>query len=188
MPLKGKNPLGGEKMAFYPELKGPALDAYRQMVQNLLSKAEKELGLTRDQLVVRDLRPEDIGASSADFYVGTKATSWLALVDSQTIGDNRFVGINGIVLKDTGGTDAFGIANEPPISQLKVTRKGSVARYWNVKPVWAFEDKVGYCDDPITVDQNTTITVEAWARSASSLGGFTLIGAVVEKKGLLINP
>ena len=175
-------------MAWYPELKGPALDAYRQMVSSLLAKAERELGLSRDQLVVRDLRPEDIGASSADFRVGTKEADWIALVDSQTISDNRFVGINGVVLMDTGGTDAFGLANEPPVSQLKITRKGSVARYWNVKPIWAFEGKVGYCDDPITVDQNTTITVEAWARSASSLEGFTLLGAVVEKKGLLINP
>jgi len=175
-------------MAWYPDLKGPALDAYKKMVQTLFAKAERELGLTRDQLVLRDLRPEDIGASSADFYVGTKATSFYALIDNQTIADNRFVGINGIVLPNTASTDAFGLESEPPISQIKITRKGSVARYWNVKPVWAFESRVGYTDDPVTIDQNTTITVEAWARTASSLSGFTLLGAVVEKRGLLISP
>jgi len=175
-------------MAWYPELKGPALDAYRSMVRTLRERAMKELNLRADEIVVRDLRPEDIGASSADFYVGTKAAGWVALVDNATIADNRFVGINGVVLMDTGGTDAFGFANEPPISQIKITRKGSVTRYWNVKPVWAFEGKVGYTDDPVTIDQNTTVTVEAWARSASSLEGFTLLGAVVEKRGLLINP
>lgn len=175
-------------MAWYPELKGPALDAYRQMVANLYARAQKELGLSPDDLVIRDLRPEDIGASSADFRVGTANADWATLIDNKTIGDNRFVGIYGVVLADTGGTDAFGLPNEPPISQIRITRKGSMARYWNVKPVWAFQSKVGYTDDPVTVDQNTTITVEAWSRTASSLEGFTLLGVVVEKKGLLINP
>jgi len=175
-------------MAWYPKLEGPALEAYKRMVDTLRTRAMKELNLSADDIVLRDLRPEDIGASSADFYVGTKAADWYSIIDSQTISDGRFVGINGVVLADTGGTDAFGLANEPPISQIKITRKGSVTRYWNVKPVWAFEGKVGYCDDPITVDQNTTITVEVWARSASSLEGFTLLGAVAEKRGILISP
>ena len=175
-------------MAWYPELKGPALDAYRKMVATLVAKAQKELNLPRDEIVVRDLRPEDIGASSADFYVGTKATDWLALVDNATISDNRFVGICGVQLQDTAGTNSLGLEVEPAISQIKVTRKGAVTRYWVVKPVWSFESRVGYTDEPVTIDQNTTVTIEAWARTASSLKGFTLLGAVAEKRGLLVNP
>jgi hypothetical protein len=175
-------------MSWYPKLEGPALDAYRRMASELMAKAARELNLGPDGLILRELRPEDIGASSADFYTGVGATTWTDIISSQTIADNRFVGINGIMLQDTPGTSAFGLEVEPAISQVKITRKGSVTRYWVVKPVWAFESRVGYCDDPITVDQNTTLTVSAWARTASSLKGFTLLGAVVEKRGLLINP
>lgn len=175
-------------MAWYPTLQGPALDAYRKMIAKLKAKATKELNLSETEVVVRDLRPEDLGASSADFYVGTKATDWLELVSNQTIGDNRFVGINGIQIQDTTSTNDLGVELEPAISQIKITRKGSVAAYWVVKPVWSFESRVGYTDNPITIDQNTTVTIEAWARTASSLKGFTLLGAVVEKRGLLISP
>jgi hypothetical protein len=175
-------------MAWYPKLEGPALDAYRRMVASLKEKAMRELNLGPDDIVIRELRPEDIGASSADFYTGVQATTWTKIIDSQTIADNRFIGINGVMMQDTASTNVLGVQVEPPFSQIKIERKGTVARYWVVKPVWAFESRVGYCDDPVTVDQNTTLTVSVWARTASSLKGFTLLGAVAEKRGILISP
>lgn len=170
-------------MAWYKELKGPALDAYRKMVSSLMSKAKSELGLSQNELVLRGLRPEDIGASSPDFYFGLDSAAWSTLISSQTVNDNRFVGINGVVI---GPETALG--GTSMVSQLKITRKGSVARYWNTQPIHGFEGKIGYTDDPVTVDQNTTLTVDAWARTAGSIENFSLLGAVVEKRGLLINP
>jgi len=182
-------------MAWYPTLTGPALDAYRKMVASLVAKAQKETGLSlaAGELVVRELRPEDLGASSADFYVGTKATDWYALIDSKTIEDNRWVGINGVYMGGaTAGTMETAVGNEsavlPQVSQIKIERMGSVARYWVVEPIQSFENFTGWCDDPITIDQNTTVTISAWARTASSLQKFKLLGAVVEKKGILISP
>lgn len=173
-------------MAWYPTLEGPALDAYRKMVSSLVAKASTELNLGMDELVVRDLRPEDIGASSADFYWGLDAAAWSTPISAQTIADNRFVGINGVAL--FGYRDQTSVGGSAVVSQIRVTRKGSVARYWVTKPVNSFENKVGYCDDPVTVDQNTTITVELWSRLAATVSNFTLLGAVVEKRGILISP
>lgn len=181
---------------FYPELKGPALDAYRQMVAKLKDKAMQELALGPEDIVTRDLRPADIGgdASTPDYRVGLTALTWTTIVNAASIADGRFVGINGVSMTTNStaiptlgaGGDATNIV--PNVEQLRITRKGSVARYWNLKPIGGFENLTGWADDPITIDQNTTITVEGLSRLASSITGFSLIGAVVEKRGILINP
>lgn len=181
---------------FYPELKGPALDAYRQMVKKLKATASKELGVSEDELVTRSLRPADIGqnASTPDHYVGLTALTWTNIINAQTIADNRFVGICGVSVGSGStaiptlgaGADVRNLSSA--VDQIRITRKGSVARYWQVKPLVHWAHGTGWVDDPVTVDQNTTITVEGLSRLASSIAGFDLLGVVVEKRGLLINP
>lgn len=179
-------------MTFYPTLEGPAMEAYRGMVSALKAKARTELNLTDADIVLRDLRPADLGedSSTPDYNVGLTVLTWTAIVSNVTIADNRFVGINGVYqyMSGTSGAGAV-VPNVPTVEQIRITRKGSVARYWQVKPIADWEHKTGWVDDPIIVDQNTTITIEGLARNASSIAGkFDLIGAVVEKRGLLINP
>ena len=108
-------------MAFYQELKGPALEAYNRMVEVLLAKAEKELKVPRSQLVVRYLRPTDLGggdisATDEEYYYGFNgASSAFSTINNSTntIVDNRFIGING-VFHNEAITDAL---------QLKITRE-----------------------------------------------------------------
>ena len=169
---------------FYPELKGPALEAHKAMKTKLKNTAMKELGLSENEIVVRDLRPEDYGSGSADAYAGITAASWETFVDAATIEDSRFIGISGVF---SGGT-ANNSEGDNPFSQVRITRKGSVSRYWPMKEVQNFKHKIGYADDPITVDQNTAITIDVWGRTAGSIPNWGLVGAVAEKKGLLINP
>jgi len=164
---------------FHLELKGVALDAYNKMVRAMVSKASRELGLGEDGLVIRPLRPEDIGLTAPAWSLNcTSANSWNTVIDSKTIADNRFVGINGVFHAEGAGE----------ATQVKITRKGSVARYWDVTWIRNTQNKIAYADDPIILDQNTTITVEIYCTSASTLTDFGFIGAVVEKRGLLINP
>ena len=172
----------------YPELEGSALEAFRQMLASLKSKAMKELRLPEDQIVVRDLRPEDYGAASADLYCGILETAWGNIINAQTIGDNRFIGINGFFMASTCAAAAGTIGPSPAVTQIRVTRKGSVTRYWYVQPIVGFEGKTGWFDDPFTADQNTTITIESWNRIGGSIGAIGFLGAVVEKRGVLINP
>jgi len=169
-------------MAFYPELKGIALSAYNEMVQKLIAKAEKELGQKYpDELVLRPLRAPDVVVNTSTIswvFTPNTATSWNTIIDDKTIADNRFIGING-VWHGEGITE---------ISELRITKQGRVTRVWDLLPIKQFRNQVGYADDPITIEQNMTLKVECWSRTASTLTHFSLIGAVVESKGILINP
>lgn len=175
---------------FYQELKGPALEAYRNMVSALKAKALTELRIPLEDIVIRDLRPEDYGSSSADLYYDvTAAASWNTVISAQSINNNRFIGISGFFMGGTAASSAGATGPNAPITQLRITRKGSVARYWHVKPIGNWENKTGYADDPITADQNTTITVETWDRlNTGSQCNWGFIGAVAEKKGVLVSP
>ncbi len=171
-------------MAFYPEIKGIPLDAYNKMVQKMVRQAENDLNLRYGEgLILRDLRPEDIGTEvsgrGAEWsYTANTATDWNTIVDATTIDDNRYVGISGVWHSESVGD----------VSQLRITREGSVSRVWDLLPIIQFKHQIGYVDDPITIRPNTSLTIEAWARTASTTDGFGFIGAVVEKRGLLVNP
>ncbi|MCD6240471.1 hypothetical protein J7K27_02960 [Candidatus Bathyarchaeota archaeon] len=162
---------------FYPELKGVALEAYNNTVKLLIDRAMKEQGLTRDQITVRELRPNDFGLDN--WRVGTSAGSFRDIVSSTVIPDATYIGITGVY-------NALGASSN--LSQIKITREGSVARYWMVDKITNFVNKTGYADDPVTISPNTTVTISVYARSASSIEDWGLIGVVVEKKGMTINP
>jgi len=164
-------------MGFYTTLEGPALEAYRQMVNTLLSKAMKELKLSRDQIVIRQLRPEDIGLTTAASTFNVASTGWNTLIDNKTIADNRFVGIHGILIGESGTS---------VVSQLKVTRMGQDVRYWVIQDINFLESPVIYFDDPVTIDQNTTLTIKGYALATDGEWRCTFLGAVAEKKGLLV--
>jgi len=164
-------------MVFYHELKGPALDAYNQTVRKLKEKAMKELGLSESEIVVRPWRPEDLGSTKTDWSVSTTADTWTQVTNT-TIADNRFVGITGFYNGEGAGE----------ITQVKITRAGSDTRYWNVIPIRNFQNKTGYADDPVTIDQNTNVTISVNCSTASTITDFDFIGVVVEKRGLLISP
>lgn len=164
---------------FYPELKGNALKAYVDMVTSLKQKASSELGLSAKELIIRPLKPTDVELSNEvwEFSLAS-ANDWNTEINAQTIDDNRFVGINGVFNNEAA---AIG-------TQLRITREGSVARIWNIQAIKNFEEKVGYVDDPITMDQNTSLTLEVYTRTAATVDGIGLIGAVAEKRGMVINP
>jgi len=173
-------------MTFYIDLKGRALQAYKEMVYNMLQEAQKQLGLDRSQLVVRPLRVLDLGGTdisttSPEWRFGFSGgdTAWSTISASgATIADNRFVGISG-VFHNEAVTDA---------SQVKITKAGKDVRYWNTAVIRHFKHKTGFADDPITIEQNAPITIKAWSRTASTTTDFGFIGATVERRGLLINP
>jgi len=166
-------------MAFYKELTGVALEAYKEAVRTLRERAKRELGVGDDGIVVRPLRPDDLGLTGKwEFTIN--ASGWNEVIDT-TIEDNRFVCILGVFnAEDVGNCE-----------QVKITREGSDARYWDVSPVRNFQDKIGYVDDPVTIDQNKSIKVSIYADPASTpatLTKFGFVGVVVERRGLLINP
>jgi len=165
-------------MAYLFKLEGRALEAYNVMVAKLKEKAMRELKLPESEIVIRPLRPEDLGLSTPEwtFNVGS-ATAWNTEIDNTTIADNRFVGINGVLIEESG---------EMGCTQIKITRMGQDVRYWQIQGVNYLEDSCIFFDDPVTIDQNTTLTVKFYCRTADTDFQCCFLGAVAEKRGVLV--
>ena len=60
-------------MTQYQDLKGTPLDAYNKCCNELLRRAQEQLGLPREQLIMRDLRSDDLGITGKWGY---KRMNW----------------------------------------------------------------------------------------------------------------
>lgn len=164
-------------MAIYTKLEGTSLVAREQMLQSLKSKFIQQVG-GNTPMVIRTLRPEDLGLTGS-WSFATGATGWVTYINSVVIANNTFIGINGVRNLTTTTPQA--------VTQIRITREGNVARYWDIQGINQFDNPEAFFDDPITVDQNTTIKLECYS-IASATEKLVLIGDVVEKRGILINP
>ncbi len=170
---------------FYKEFKGVAYEAYRLMKQDLIDMAKKELGLSEDDLVVRQLRPEDVIVSGTPQWSkttnatggwATAGTGWVNLTNTFSMADNRFVGIYGISDRSTN------------ITQLRIDRSGSRTRHWHIQELIPnCENNIMFVDDPVIIPQNELLTIQGYSL-ASATEYLRLIGLVVERKGLLVSP
>ncbi len=167
-------------MTQYQELKSVPLDAYNKCCNELLRRAQEQLGLPREEIILRDLRSDDLGITGKWKFSVTSTYGWNTLVDTYPITDNRFICISGI----------FTEMSTPVVHSIRITRAGSVARWWNVQRVGIVEDNEMHVDDPIIVDQNQTITIEGYngLTSTHTIEEIGFIGCVTEKRGLVINP
>ena len=174
----GSNPQTETENMMYLKLEGPAYHAYREMIEYLKLKAMKQLNLSRKEIIVRALRPEDLGLSLPKWTFDVTADQWNTMVDT-TVARGRYICINGLVYLETS-TQA--------ISQIRVTRMGRVANYWNIQGVILCESPYAYLGDPVNADQSTNIKIEGYATSSNSTEEMGFLGSVVERRGLLINP
>ena len=172
-------------MTFYHTLKGTPLDARNKCCNEVLRRAQEQLGLPREEIILRPLRPEDIGYTSAKFKKAISTTlGWNTLVNTYTVADNRFVCISGVFTEESTPTR---------IHQIKINRAGSDARFWQVQRVALQDNNEMHVDDPIIIDQNTQLTITAYNGLLTTTGSntweeFGFIGCVAEKRGMLINP
>ena len=167
-------------MTQYHELRGVPLDAYNKCCNEVLRRAQDQLGLPREEIILRDLRSDDLGVTGKWKFAVTLSASWNSLVSTYTMVDNRFICISGIFTEES----------TPAIHSIRITRAGSVARWWNVQRVGLQDDNEMHIDDPIIVDQNQTITIEGYnaLTATTSEEEIGIIDCVDEKRGLIINP
>ena len=170
---------------FFNKLEGIPLDAYTLMVKDLRTAAETELKLKPEQVIIRDLRPEDIGLTRGRFSSTMNlVNSWNKIINTLKVADNSFIGISGIFYARISGKQAA--------SQLRITRANSKARYWNIQAINITENAQRFFDDPIIVGQNQVLTIEAFVPNVKAntvkAEDIILMGAVAERRGLLINP
>ena len=154
-------------------MEGKALDMYKAGVAEIRRRAMKELGLPESGIVVRSLRPEDVGLTTAEWTDTSGATAWVDLVNT-TVGDQKFLLING----------AHKVDDDADV--VRITREGKVAAIWNIQACQKLRDKTLFFE-PVLCDQNTLIHIEHYGNSAQTVK-LVLFGAVCEPKGLNINP
>ena len=168
-------------MTQYADLKGTPLDAYNKCCNELLRRAQEQLGLPREEIILRDLRSDDLGETGKwKWDTCTSTLGWNTLLATYEIADNRFICISGLFTEMT----------TPVIHSIRITRGGSVARWWNVQRVGLQDDNEVFIDDPIITDSGQTITIEGYngLTSTNPAEEFGFIGCVAEKRGLVINP
>lgn len=147
-----------------------------QIEEMLLDLASRELGVPRDQLVVRDaIADEDFGLSTPQYTVTPSAAGWTTFVD-KTIADNRFVAIYGVACVDADN-----------VTYVKFSSGAKTLDYWEVESVQALQNKVKATRSPIILRQNTPIKIEIYATSTDAVI-MPLLAKVCEVKGKVVEP
>jgi len=165
---------------FYPKLEGYALEAHKAAVDKLRMDAAKELKLGQDQLITRDLRPEDLGLTGRWSYNVTSTSGWYTMISAATIAQNRFISIEGVI---------YPKSSAQLITQLEINRSGSVVRYWTIQGINLLENPMVVFDNPLTLGQNQPITIRGYNPTTTTEPAeeVMFIGTVVEKRGVLVN-
>lgn len=157
------------------DFKGDAVDAVKQLDQALISAASNQLKVGREDLTVRDLRPQDVGLGTSEWTFSVTAATSTNVVGT-SIASGRWLGVYGV--RYAGATQS--------VSELKVTKEGKDVRYWNVQGTAFLQDQTIYFTDPVTVKELATLTIAAYPVTTNTAEKMILLGRVVEKKGLLV--
>ena len=168
-------------------------------IEFVVARAMKELGMTRDRLVVRDIRPvadlamysNDTSAATLERWVygASAAASGFTAVSptTGTMGDNKFVCVFGVrdlggqLGIDTGGASATGpysaAVNPSHISFVKFNIGGSDKVIWDIQSVRAYKEMVAFSPSPILIPQNTGFVLYYYLKG--NLACVASMGAVV---------
>jgi len=147
----------------------PSTDATSQ----LLALAEQQCGLSGDSVVVRSLRPQDLGLTSFS-HTSTGANVWDNFA-STTVADCTFIAIIGI---------SYAGSN---FSQMRVNAGASYVGYAPLAFVSGLVSQVHFFAQPLTAEQNQPIIIDIIAKAVAT-ENVNLMGTVVEKRGMLISP
>jgi len=142
----------------------------------LLDIASRELGVSRDNLVVRDADPaEDFGLSTSEWEASlTTANAYNDWINT-TISDNRFVAIYGI----NRGTDNFTL--------VKFVSGAKTLDIWNTESAYGLENPIKVVRSPIILRQNTPITISVYATSTGTARPI-FFAKTCEVKGRIVEP
>lgn len=144
------------------------------VVGTMLAMAEQQLGIPRSELVVRGLRPEDLGLTTSWNFTSTAANTWETWVNS-TIADNRFVSISGVSF----GGSVF--------KQARIQAGARTSGVWNLTFIAGLISQLWYVPSPIIIQQNEPVSIDIIGTGVAT-ESVSLMGSVVERRGLLINP
>ncbi len=135
--------------------------------------AEQQLGLPREELTVRGLRPDDLGLGSTWSMNLAVANSWNTTV-STNVGDNRFICLKSVSYQ---GTDA---------EAIRIIAGGSVVLETNIQRIPGITTTHTASIRNVIVEQNNPITIQVYASAVSATDTLIISGTVVEKRGMVL--
>jgi len=161
-------------MTYFYYFRGVPLEIYGKLVMELKRRSLREL--REEEIIVRPLRPEDLGLGTPEWTFNIITTTWNVMINT-TIADLTWIGIYGIL---------YAISNTQAVSQLEIVSMGNNERYWQIQGCNFTENSSFFFDDPVIIDQNTNITINGYGVANGATEKICFLGVVVEKKGILI--
>lgn len=171
---------------------GQAAAIRNEVVKNVVELAVRELKLSPDKLLVRDIQPSvDVtvytgpttlaAMTTIDWYALTGATAgvWENLATGN-MGDNRYCALYGI--KDTSVSQS--------VSAIRLNISGSNRVIWMLEPLYSNNDgsRVGISPAAAIIKQNQPYTVSRYVVDTKVQAYIALKGIVVEPVGKTLTP
>lgn len=164
-------------MTTYLFLIGNALEGLRKQVEAAKAELKAQQGI--DEIIIRSLRPDDVGITGYWYHNINVTDAWDTVISNQAIADNTYIVLNGVM--DSEAT--------PLISAMEITCGGKTKRLYMVQDAPSNANNSLFFDDPMICKQNERLTVKLFNKSSSvtnSTYEFQILGVVVEKKGLVV--
>lgn len=173
----------------YEELSGGAALAYAAMKAALIAAARED-GLSIDKMVMRDIKPKDLGfineVWTADLSGG--ADNDYNEYYSQVVPDNTYIGIIGVAA--LSGTTAGGAAATEEATVLKLYEGSTPVMMMPLNQLYKQSDGRGYFDTFTIIKQTVTAKGELYTPDASNehYADIAILGKVLEPREKNINP
>jgi len=168
-------PVGGPVVSTVGEPRAPtsAYSALSGCQGQMIAMAEQQLGLSRDQLTVRSLRPNDLGLGSIWSVNLANINSWNTVINT-TVADNTFICLNSVSYSGTAA------------ESVRVIAGSSVVAEFNIERIPGISTTQTASIPDIIVEQNLPIRIEVYASAVSATDNLIISGTVVEKRGMLV--
>ena len=138
----------------------------------MVAMAEQQLGLSRDQLTIRSLRPNDLGLNTWSMNLAN-INAWNTTVNTN-VADNRFICLKSVSYSGTAA------------ESIRVTAGSSVVAEFSIEQIPGVTTTHTASIRDIVVEQNMPIRIEVYASAVSATDNVILSGSVVERAGMVL--
>jgi len=166
-------PVGVPVVVRMPAVPTSAYPALSGCEGQMIAMAEQQLGLSRSELSVRSLRPNDLGLGSIWSVNLANAGAWNTVINS-SVPSGRFVCLKSVSYSGTAA------------EAIRVTAGASTVLETNIEMIPGITTSHTASIPDIIVEQNQNITVQVYASAVSATDNLILSGVVVEKRGMLV--
>jgi len=139
----------------------------------MIAMAEQQLGLSRDQLSVRSLRPNDLGLGSTWSVNLASANAWNTVINA-SVPSGRFVCLKSVSYSGTAA------------EAIRVNAGASTVLETNIEMIPGITTTHTASIPDVIVQQNQNITVQVYASAVSATDNLILSGVVVEQRGMVV--